>query len=60
MIFKPDVDLNKYFKILNNKNFLLQDFISNEIELKDINDVFSDMRKNKLLEKCIINLQKEY
>lgn len=58
--FKPDVDLNEYFKILNNKNFLLQDFIANEIELKDINDVFSDMRKNKLLGKCIINLQKEY
>ena len=57
--FKPDTDLKEYNRILNDKSFLLKDFITNEIELEDINDVFSDMKRNKLIGKCIINLQKE-
>ena len=49
-----------YNKILNDKSFSLKDFITNEIDLEDINDVFTDMKKNKLIGKCIINLQKEF
>ena len=40
--------------------FSIRDFITSEIDLEDINDVFSDMKKNKLIGKCIINLQKEF
>ncbi len=58
--FSPDNDFFDYSKIINNKKFILKDFITNEIALNDINDVFSDMKKNKLIGKCIINFQKEY
>ena len=34
--------------------------ITKEIKLEDINDVFSDMKKNILLGKCLINLKEEY
>ena len=57
--FSPDNDFFDYSKIINNKKFILKDFITNEIALNDINDVFSDMRKQKILGKCIINLTQE-
>lgn len=58
--FEPDEDFTEYNKILSDKSFSIRDFITSEIDLEDINDVFSDMKKNKLIGKCIINLQKEY
>ena len=54
--FQPDKDLNNYLKIINKSEYQLKKHITNEVELRDINDVFSDMRKNKLAGKCIINL----
>ena len=54
--FQPDKDLNNYLKIINKSEYQLKKHITNEVELRDINDVFSDMRKNKLVGKCIINL----
>jgi len=54
--FRPEEDLNNYLKIINKKEYQLKEHITNEVELKDINDVFSDMKKNKLIGKSIINL----
>ena len=54
--FQPDKDLNNYLKIINKKEFQLKKHITNEVELRDINDVFSDMKRNKLAGKCIVNL----
>lgn len=57
--FLPDKDLKDYLKIMNNKNFSAKSLITKEIELRDLNDVFADMRKNKIIGKCIINLNQE-
>jgi Zn-dependent alcohol dehydrogenases, class III len=57
--FLPDKDLNRYLSIVNNKKFLANKMITNEIVLEDLNDVFSDMRKNSLKGKCIINFKKD-
>ena len=57
--FLPDKDIFNYLKVMNNKKFNAKSLITNEIKLEDINDVFSDMRKQKVLGKCIINLTQE-
>ena len=54
--FKPESDLNTYLNFIKKKAYQAKEHITNEVELKDINDVFSDMRKNKIVGKCIINL----
>jgi Zn-dependent alcohol dehydrogenase len=54
--FQPHKDLASYLKIINKKEFQLKKHITSEVELKDINDVFSDMKRNKLAGKCIVNL----
>ena len=41
---------------MKNKKFNAKSLITNEVRLEDINDVFADMRKQKVLGKCIINL----
>ena len=41
---------------MNDKKFNPKSLITNEISLENLNDVFSDMRKQKILGKCIINL----
>ena len=43
-------------KIRYEKEYQLKKHITNEVKLEDINDVFSDMKRNKLTGKCIINL----
>ena len=58
--FSPDNDIKRYFNIVKRKNFLTDEMITKEIKLEDINDVFSDMKKNILLGKCLINLKEEY
>ena len=58
--FSPDDDIKRYFNIVKRKNFLTDEMITKEIKLEDINDVFSDMKKNILLGKCLINLKEEY
>ncbi len=57
--FLPDIDTKNYLKIMNNKKYNSKSLITNEVHLKNINDVFSDMRKQKILGKCIINLTQE-
>ena len=57
--FKPETDLSAYYKFTKQKNFNAKSLITREVELNDINDVFSDMKKNKLTGKCIINLNQE-
>lgn len=54
--FWPDTDAINYLKVMKNKKFDAKSLITNEIILEDINDVFSDMRKHKVLGKCIIKL----
>ena len=54
--FLPDKDIVDYLKIMKNKKFNIKPLMTNEVNLNDINDVFSDMRKQKVLGKCIINL----
>ncbi|OUU53604.1 MAG: hypothetical protein CBC25_00045 [Pelagibacteraceae bacterium TMED65] len=54
--FLPEKDIFNYLQVMNNKKFNAKSLITNEIELDDINDVFSDMRKQKVIGKCIINL----
>jgi len=54
--FHPDKDLNNYLKIINKTEYQLKKHITREVMLEDINDVFSDMRRNKLTGKSIINL----
>ena len=50
--FKADRDLNKFFKIVkSNQN---KNYITNIIELKDINNLFKKMKKNLILGKSII------
>ena len=57
--FIPDREVNKYLKIMRSKKFNSKSLISKVVELKDINDVFSDMKKNKIIGKCIIKLNQE-
>ncbi len=57
--FLPDKDITNYLKIMSNKKYNSKSLITNEISLDNINDVFSDMRKQKILGKCIINLNQE-
>ena len=57
--FLPHKDIKNYLKIMNHKNFRAKSLITKEVELRDINDVFADMRKNKIIGKCIINLNQE-
>ena len=44
---------------MRDKKFGAKQLISREVQLKDLNDVFSDMRKNKIIGKCIINFNQE-
>ena len=53
--FKPQDDLLRYLNFIKKKQYQIKKHITHQIELKDINDVFSDMRKNKVIGKCIIN-----
>lgn len=57
--FYPAKDILKYLKIMQDKKFGAKQLISREAQLKDLNDVFSDMRKNKIIGKCIINFNQE-
>ena len=57
--FLPDEDTSNYLKIMKNKKYNAKSLVTNEVNLEDINDVFSDMRKQKILGKCIINLIQE-
>jgi S-(hydroxymethyl)glutathione dehydrogenase / alcohol dehydrogenase len=54
--FLPDKDVLNYLKIMKNKKYNIKPLVTSEVSLNDINDVFSDMRKQKVLGKCIINL----
>ena len=54
--FWPDKDTSNYLQVMKNKKFNAKSLITNEVRLEDINDVFADMRKQKVLGKCIINL----
>jgi len=53
--FKPQEDLSKYLNFIKKKQYKIKKHITHEVELKDINDVFSDMKKNKVIGKCIVN-----
>ena len=44
---------------MKNKRYNIKSILTDEVDLKDINDVFSDMRKQRVLGKCIINLTQE-
>ena len=44
---------------MKNKKYNIKSILTDEVDLKDINDVFSDMRKQRVLGKCIINLTQE-
>ncbi len=57
--FNPIKDLKRYMSFIKKKSFMAKSLITNEVDLKDINDVFSDMKKNKIKGKCIINLNQE-
>ncbi len=57
--FVPDKDVIDYLRIMNNKRYDSKSLITDEIFLEDINDVFSEMRKQRILGKCIINLTRE-
>jgi len=57
--FDPDQDLHRYIKIINKKEYSAKQHITQEADLKDINDVFSDMKKNLIVGKCILNLTKD-
>ena len=53
--FKPQEDLLRYLNFIKKKRYQIKKHITHQIELKDINDVFSDMKKNKIIGKCIVN-----
>ena len=57
--FNPVKDLKRYMSFIKQKSFMVKSLITNEVNLRDINDVFSDMKKNKIKGKCIINLNQE-
>ena len=47
--FLPDKDISNYLKIMKNKRYNIKSILTDEVDLKDINDVFSDMRKQRVL-----------
>jgi Zn-dependent alcohol dehydrogenase len=52
--FNPDKDFLSYSQIINKEEFNNNSFIYNKIKLDDINQLFSDMRKSKIIGKSII------
>ena len=52
--FNPDKDFLSYSQIINKEQFNNNSFIYNKIKLDDINQLFSDMRKSKIIGKSII------
>ena len=57
--FQPSEDLFKYLRLMEDKKFHIKELITREVKLNDLNDVFSDMKKNKIIGKCIINFNQE-
>ena len=47
-------DFLSYSQIINKEQFNNNSFIYNKIKLDDINQLFSDMRKSKIIGKSII------
>ena len=55
-----DKDSELLEKFLKDKKFHIKELITREVKLNDLNDVFSDMKKNKIIGKCIINFIKNH